>query len=290
VKIGSIGKQGRPSEPWRRLSGSDLGFGLAIVVAAGLLAASPAGAARLYSAGHADLEVAYDDLADEWEFALLCEGCTIDGAPIVGDQEFEANEVKVVVPPATATTATGAVAGVIDDTPTGASAGSTFYKLPESETEADNEGAPFLGIARDEIGLGVFVDDEVTLELLGISYLGGAGSAEFSLYSSDAGLGNPTPHFWMSTFDEPATVNGDNTLDGLSVGPGAHSHFNMGFTELGEYEVTFRASGDFVGGGSSSGMGTYTFNVVPEPGTALLLGAGFAGLAFIGRRRERVSG
>lgn len=289
MKIGSNVKQGSPSEPWRRLSGSELGFGLAIVLAAGLLAASPASAASLYSAGHADLEVGYDDVLDEWEFALLCEGCVIDGAPIVGDQEFEADEVVIAVPLTTATTATGAVAGVVDDTPTGASPGSTFYKLPESESESDNEGAPFLGIARDEIGLGVFDSDEITLELLGISYTGGAGSAEYSLYSSDAGLGNPIPHFWMSTFDEPATVNGDNTLDGLSVGPGAHSHFNMGFTEIGRYEVTFGASGDLVGGGTASGVGTFTF-LVPEPGTALLLGAALAGLAFTGRGRERISG
>ena len=137
------------------------------------------------------------------------------------------------------------------------------------------------------IALGVFVNDEIILELVSVSFLG-AGSAEYSLFSSDAGLGNPIPHFWMSTFDEPATVNGDNTTDPLSVGPGSHSHFNHGFTELGTYEVTYRASGSLVAGGTASGQGTYTFTV-PEPGTGLLLATALGGFALsFGRRRERV--
>ncbi len=274
------------------------GSGLALVLAAGLLAAaSPAGAAS-YTFGHADLEIAYDDATDDWEFAFLCEGCTIDGTPIVGEQEFEADEVTIVVPITTGQTATGAVAGVVDDTPTGAPPGSTYYKMPESETESDNDGVGFLGIARDEIELGVFTDDEITLELVGISFTdpeGDPGSAEYSLFSSDAGLGNPIPHFWMSTFDEPATVNGDNTLDGLSVGPGAHSHFNHGFTEFGTYEVTYQASGELLdefgdpSGIITSGQGTYTFQVTPEPGTGMLVAGALAGLAHFGRRKERVA-
>ncbi len=243
-----------------RLGRSALAFAVTL---GSIAAAAPAAGASTLTSGHADLAIGYDSSLDEWEFAVLCQGCAIDGAPIVGEQEFEPSEIEIVVPEATATTATGPVAGIVDDTLTGASPGSTYYKLPEAEIEATNEEAPFLGWLRAGIDLGDFAGDQITLELVGVSYTGAAGGVHFSLFSADAGLGNPIPHFWMSTFDEASTVNGDNTVS-LSVGPGSHSHFNLGFTELGVYEVTVRASGDLAAGGTTSGEGTYIVRVASD--------------------------
>ncbi len=241
-------------------------WALALVASLGLTAAAPAEAVDQYTSRHSDLAVGYDSTQDTWDFSLLCQGCAINGVPIVGEQAFEPGEIEIVVPELTETAALGAVLGLVDDTATGAGPGSTYFKLPESEIEADGEGAPFLGWLRAGVELGDFVGNQITVELVDVSYTGDSGSAEFSMFSSDPGLGIPRPHFWFSSFDEPSSVNGVYSID-LSVGPGSHSHFNLGFTEKGSYHVTVRTSGQLVGGGGASpGEATYTFVVAPESG------------------------
>lgn len=247
----------------------------------GLMMASPAMAIDFLTSGHTDVEILYDDVLDEWEFEILCEECSINGVPIPGDEEFETDSLKIAVKNTTLTTAVGDV-GPFNDLPTGATPGNDFWKLPESEVEADAENVPFLGWGRDEIGTGIFVGDEIVLELIGITYMGAAGSAEFSMYSTDAGIGGQIPHFWHSTFDPSATVNGDNTID-LAVGPGTHTHYNLGFTEEGMYEIEYAVSGDLVAGGSTSGTGTLLFQV-PEPGTGVLLACALLGFTVRSRR------
>lgn len=258
--------------------------GLALATLVTFLGATTtASATNFFNSGHGDIEILYDDIADEFEFEILCEDCVVNGIPTVGESEFEADDIILMVPPSTATTAVGDI-GPIDDTPTGAAPGSTFYKLPETEFEADAEVAPFIGWGLDEIPAGIFLGDELTVTLLGVSFTGLAGSAELSMYSADAGLGAPVPHFWFSTSDPSATVNGDNTL---VFDVPSHSHFNLGFTEKGLYELTVMVEGDLVAGGSTSGTGTITF-LVPEPGTGLLVGLGLVAVARRRRGARRV--
>jgi len=92
--------------------------------------------------------------------------------------------------------------------------------------------------------------------------------------------------------------NGDGSLDvgigGGTVGSG-DVHFRVSFravTALNPRNVTLRIGvGDFgnvaVGAGGVElpfSNASFTVNVVPEPGTALLMGLGLAGLAARGRR------
>lgn len=73
-----------------------------------------------------------------------------------------------------------------------------------------------------------------------------AGPGEFSIWQSDA-----TPNVFVSTYNDNvanANSNGLDTTDGLTSDdalwllPGGHSHYNLGFTEKGRYEVTFQVS------------------------------------------------
>lgn len=141
--------------------------------------------------------------------------------------------------------------------------GDTVYLLPATE----NPALPFLGLAAEEVPLGLFQGDVLTLTLTGVS-----GPGEFALFTVDA-------------FGVPSVLM--NTRDGLDAGDktsllaGSHAHANWAFSASGDYELTFVASGTLVGGGAiSSEAGTFRFTVVPEPlpgvllvlGTVLLLG------------------
>ena len=90
--------------------------------------------------------------------------------------------------------------------------------------------------------------------------------------------------FWS---DSPVeTVHFDST-DGpgdiLTSLAGSHVHYNWGFSDPGTYEITFGVSGEHVIDGMQVGSQTYTFQVVPEPSSALL--AGFGVLAMLRRKR-----
>ena len=74
---------------------------LALVLGLGLAGiASTAGAAALYTSGHADIDIAYE--AGEWELGYHFEGGIVDGVP-VDDEEREASEIITLVPASTET-------------------------------------------------------------------------------------------------------------------------------------------------------------------------------------------
>lgn len=228
-------------------------FALAVLVS--LSVVSFASAADLWTQGHGDIGIAYEGGA--WDLHIHVEGATVGGT-VYPDQEFEPDEVDIEVP----NTDTRAAGSQWD--PIGVGSGASFYLSPQNEVV----GTPYVGLATEEIDPGVFVGDEITLSLMGVS-----GPGDFSMYSVD-GFGAPT--FYMSTFDAGP--------DSVVLQAGAHAHYNLAFTVPGTYEVTFKASGTLDDGSSTvtSGQGTYTF-VVPEPTSLLLLLPGIALL----RRRVR---
>jgi surface-anchored protein len=130
-----------------------------------------------------------------------------------------------------------------------------------------------LGIASEELDPG----DWSSLRLSLVQFSGPTGG-QFSLWQADL-FGNPDVK--MTTSD------GLGAGDSMLLTPGAHDHFNYGFTQPGVYDLTFQWKGVHKSEGAVAANGTYSFGVtaVPEPGTNALLALGLVGLACWKRRR-----
>ena len=236
-------------------------FGVAL-----LLAATPAFAAD-WTAGHGDIGIAYEGGA--WDLHVHLEGGTVD-AVIYPDEEFEAGDIRIVLPH---TTAEARPAGAAFDF-IGVSAGETHWKGPQTALEAAGDSSPFVGIATEEIELGDFIGDSITLALTGV--ISAPAGGEFSLWQAG-------PIRYMDTADA-SFAN-----DSFAFPVGAHDHFNYSFTKPGLYELEFTASGTHVTDGFTSASEVYTFLVLPEPGSLLMLGLGAAMSVGMRNRRRSVS-
>ncbi len=240
---------------------STMKFFAVIVIA---LAGSAVQAENLYTQGHGDLGIGYD--AGAFDLHVHLEGGLVNGV-LQNDVEFEADDLIIVVPLTTLEPRPADAAYA----PIGVGAGVNYWKLPQTEAEADAEFAPFLGLGTEELDPGNWVTP-LTIEVTSVT--APAGSEYYSIFQE--GL---SPTFQASTFDPSATVNGNNTF---SFGAGGHDHFNHAFTAPGDWLVTMEATAEHVTDGIVSGSGTYTFRVVPEPATAGLFGLG---LFMLMRRR-----
>ncbi len=150
-----------------------------------------------------------------------------------------------------------------------------YWYLPDSNLGAGGAAdlnAPYLGVGGEEITLGTFDDNTLTLTLVGANM---PASGEFSVW-----VGGFTPTFFMSTADGISAADAI-TLD---LGISGHQHVNWGFTEAGVYELEFTVTGT-IEGILQSDTATYTFNVVPEPSTyAAMAGAACLGVVLLRRR------
>jgi surface-anchored protein len=149
-------------------------------------------------------------------------------------------------------------------------AGSSVWVLPQVQDPA----LLFLGFGTEELESGVFVNDEVTVSLQGLTAPG-----QFSVY--EVGMfGSPT--IFMNSGD------GITAADSILLAAGGHRHVNWAFSTPGTYELNFAAAGTLVDGNvfTASGPITYTFSVaaVPEPSALSLLVLGGAGLLAFARR------
>jgi surface-anchored protein len=239
-----------------------------VIAALSALMTNPSFAAQFYTSGHADLGIGYAD--GEFDIHVHAEGATIGGV-FYADEEFEAEDVIIFVSPATLESRPGNFLPLLNFDPIGVAAGANFYKLPQTNAEATLEGVPFLGIATEEIGDGVFVGNTITIAVESV-----VGPGSMAIYQDAF----PGPNFFA------ASSNG--LPDSFSYPTGIHDHFNYSFTAPGIYEVTLRATGTLVSGGVVSGTGTYTFAVaVPEANTTILLGAVAVALAASSVLRRR---
>ena len=117
--------------------------------------------------------------------------------------------------------------------------GELFYQLPQHE----EEGLLYLGIASDEVEAGVFVGDEVKLNLKSVE-----GPGEVYLYSTDT-FGKPTVMF--------NSADGISESDTFVMKTGAHSHQSMAFSEAGVYRVGFDFSGKLAANGEEARSGEF---------------------------------
>ena len=245
---------------------------LIIALVAGA-SASPAFSA-LFTSGHGDIGIAYEEEPGEPSVFFLHNHVSPNGV-VDGmsgsDQEFAAGDSTIVVP----LTTMGTQSDSQLDAGTGVSGG-PIWALSDSSTEAAAQGAPFLGFAAEELTPSDWDATAMITFTLG-SVTSPSGSGSFSAWNRD-GFGNPL--FFLSTEGAGLTEN-NNTI---TIPAGTESHFNLGFSEPGNWGIEFTVAGTHVVDGPQSSTGTFNFTVVPEPSSALL--AAIGSLALMRRRRS----
>lgn len=244
-----------------------------VSLAVGLCLVGSASAAGLYTEGHGDL--GFGDHSTIEPHMHLHGGATVDGSPLASDTEYEPDELIVYVPDSTRQWVAdngGRPAGTAWD-PIGVLAGEEYWFLPASNSLAGTLGAPFLGLGTEHMDTGVFDNDELSMTLTAMT---GPAGGHFSLWYDGFG-----PTFEMSTADG---ISAADTVANFPIP--AHDHRNWGFTKPGTYELTFEISGT-QGGTPVAEPGTFTFQVVPEPGSLTILLAGLVSLVALGRGRRR---
>ena len=131
----------------------------------------------------------------------------------------------------------------------------------------------FLGVASDG-GEVVWTGNQFKISLISV---GANNPGDFAMYrfSGSGSFSNPIN-----------TKNGVSSSDVLTVSSlGGHEHWNWAFSEAGEYTLDFQASGLLGGTLFESAVETYTFNVIPEPTSSVLLLTGLATLSAVRRKR-----
>lgn len=220
----------------------------------------PAFALETYTAGHADIAVynSGTDLQLRYNFAS---SATVNGSPVGGTGRIaDPALIETFVP-------RNSTIDVPDSTDFSAYwRGRTSWYLPPSNIA----GVPDLGLGK-QIASGIFTGNAVTLYLDSIVSRPDAG--EFMLISS---AGSPV---YMDTAD-PSSLN-------RIVIPG-HDHYYWLFSEIGTYQLNFRAEAIVQATGlTSSTISTFTFTVVPEPSTWALAAIGTATIGILAMRQSR---
>lgn len=241
-------------------------------------AALAAGTARAdlasWTDGHGDIGIEYDAAAGEFELHWHMEGGVVDGVSR-GDQEFESDELQVVVSDVAGQSFDSVPGGFgfTGMTPDGNPTTIDYWTIPSTDTA----GIPFLGFASEE-GFSGSDFDSIVMSLAGFD-----GPGEFSLWTT--GFSGPTPLM--------ATSDGIDANDFFNMPEGSHNHYSLGFSEAGIYDLDFTATGILAGGGGTvTDTATFRFAVgspaaVPEPGTMVLVGLAACGLVGGTSRRRR---
>jgi len=243
------------------------------VLSVGLLCTLPSSvsAATLteYSVGHADIGLAYEGGELELHYHF---GSPASLNPASTEDEFHPSEAYVRVPDATADIVTPS-GQTYYNTNLGLNLGDQFWVLPQSNTS----GVPFLGFNAEELFGSPITSAQ--LEMTGFS-----GPGEFAMWQN----GNSGPNTPVMR-----TNNGIGSDDLIGLSLSGHSHYNLGFTQKGVYDIDFKATGFGTGlpGGMVDDTETFRFVVgsltaVPEPGSFVAL-ASLGIVAAATRRRRR---
>ena len=242
-----------------------------LIASLGLAFTSVYATAATLTFGHVDaIGIGYD--GTDLEPHVHAENATIDGV-VIADGEYGPDELVIAVPASTFayTSGTGGRAAGPEWDLIGVASGQSYWFLPQSSTLSNSLGAPFAGVAAEELDPADWSGD-LTVRLTAASMpLGG----QFSLNRTD-GLGVPT--FYM------ATLGGISGADSLDITPGAHRHYNWYFAAEGTYDLTFEISGTHLMDGPKTASATFSFDVIPEPSAGLLGACG--ALALLRRRRN----
>lgn len=182
-----------------------------------------------YTDGHADVLIELVDVDGEpaLDAVLLATGATIDGTFLTsGAVSLDDIEVRSKARFVRPDDDGGAFA------PLCAESGDEISWLPQSLRDANDAESPFLGIAA-AFGDADLEDSQIRLGLISVDSPSGFGN--YSIWQD----GFP-PRFFMSSCD------GIDAGDDMELSEG-HDHYNMGFSEPGEWTVQYRASAVVVG-------------------------------------------
>jgi len=223
-----------------------------LILLASALALAARADVRLYN-GHADIGVGYDngslDLHVHQE--------------LPEEAEYAPGEVTFVMGDAAKTLSPGGLFA-----PALGSAGSTIWVLPTSP----NPDLPFIGFGTEELDPADWLGN-ITLSLSGFSGPGNMAIWNIGSFGTADILVDST--------------RGTGPLNSMLLLPGTHTHYNIGFSQPGRYEVSFDALGTHTPTQLAVlGSGTYRFEVVPEPSTYALMGIGAAAVLWSVRRRR----
>lgn len=210
--------------------------------------------------GHGDIGVGYEagELEPHWH---LHTGAVVDGSSLGSDDEYEAGDLQLILPDNADTQSTRPASSAWD--PIGVGANEEYWTLPSSSTP----GIPYLGWATEELDPAKWSD--ITFTLTGLT-----GPGDVTVFS-----GSPNPNFHWASF------GGISSADNFVLSPDTHTHYFMTFSQTGIYSLDIQMSGVHSDDGNKLATDTFSFHVVPEPSTGLLLGIGMA--AFLLSRRRR---
>lgn len=251
-------------------------FVLAVCVSSLVSCFEPAAYAEcIYSAGHGDVRISYED--DSLSLGIRVDAVTTlecDTPLPPGTTLLDPSETVIFVSESAAEIRSELPAWDI----VGVSAGETFYQLPQSGLSAQINGLPFLGLSTLDVPSGVFVGNQVMLALTDV--ISAPEDGQFALYT-----GQTVP------FREFDTQDGSFDNDVITLPAGIHDHRNWSFSKPGRYELEFTAFGNLVGAPETAGpdsvSAVLTFQVtpVPEPSTAILALIGGSLFVLLGVRR-----
>jgi surface-anchored protein len=192
-----------------------------------------------YLAEHGDFAISYADAELAFHIHLHA-GAFVDGNALDEDTVFAPEQLIVA---ATEAAESLRPAGELWE-PTGVDVNEAFWVLPQHE----QEDLPALGFTTADIGTGVFVDDQVQLNLRAIQ-----GPGDFSLWEDNAfGL----PSFYLATHERQNSAT-------FSVG--LHAHYNWTFSAPGDYILVFEATAELVAGGLVDALSIFHFKVIEDP-------------------------
>ncbi|MFD0893826.1 choice-of-anchor M domain-containing protein [Luteolibacter ambystomatis] len=223
---------------------------------AGAFTAPDARGAVTYTSGHADIGVAYEDGAFDLHFHSeggVIDGVETNGEYAPGDVIIRADSANLTLP--------------MDFPALGKVSGETIWVLPWTQ----EEGLPFLGLASEELNPDDWDSSGITFTITQATCLGDP-AASFAMWRYDV---------FGGIILDASSLTGPSSI---STTTGGHDHFNFGFSTPGAWDVTFTVTGTNNSDGPVSATGTFRFDVVPEPSSALL-GVLGTGLLVLRRRR-----
>jgi surface-anchored protein len=226
----------------------------------------------VWTLGHGDIGIGYlGGFEPHWHLGEDGEVVVVDGIPMSNDPVgFEYGAADLILEfSASVPRPAGASFDFL-----GTGAGEPIWFLPDNSSDSALAGVPFLGFGTEELDPAEW-SGSIVLTLAGMTGTGVDGGGYFSLFESVSSV-------FIQTFD------GISAADAINLTAGNHVHYNLAFTQPGIYNLQFEITGDHVADGLQSTTATYTFNVIPEPTSLMLIGLGASALLLRRRRHRRV--